>query len=183
MQPDLIIETAQLTLRPLLPEAADGPYADWVRDTEVTRYTELRHAVPGREELRAFIEKCLKDPDNLLLGLFLKDQGGRHIGNIKLGPINRHHRFGAIGLLLGAKDCWGRGLATESIRALSAHAFGPLGLNKLVAGIYANNPASLRAFERAGFIIEGRYRRHYLFEGEWIDSYHMGRLSDDPVPE
>lgn len=183
MRPDLIIETGQLTLAPLMPDAADGPYAGWVRDSEVTRFTELRHAAPGREELRGFIEKCLRDPDSLLLGMFLKDQGSRHVGNIKLGPINRSHSLAAIGLLLGAKDCWGRGLATESIRALAAHAFGPLGLHKLVAGVYANNPASVRAFEKAGFVLEGRYRRHYLCDGEWVDSLFLGRLNDDPVPE
>ena len=41
----------------------------------------------------------------------------KHIGNIKLGPINWIHRYGDISLLIGDKDYWGKGIATEAIRA------------------------------------------------------------------
>ncbi|MBY0431841.1 MAG: GNAT family N-acetyltransferase [Rhodospirillales bacterium] len=101
----------------------------------------------------------------------LTPDDGRHVGNIKLGPINRHHRRGDIGLLIGERDQWGRGLAAEAIAAMTAYAFAELGLNKVVAGCYAANEGSRRAFLKAGFAEVARRPRprHWLSDGVWQD--------------
>ena len=58
----------------------------------------------------------------------------------------------SVRILLGDKNCWGKGYATETIEVLTEHAFGVLGLHKLTAGAYAENVGSIRAFEKAGFL-------------------------------
>ncbi|HEY1157453.1 MAG TPA: GNAT family protein, partial [Arthrobacter sp.] len=104
------------------------------------------------------------DPLNLFAGIFLRE-GDRHIGNIKLGPINVHHRRADIGLLVGDRACWGKGYASEAIAILSDFAFGRLGLHRLTAGMYAENEGSARAFEKAGYAREGLLRGHWLCDG------------------
>ena len=96
--------------------------------------------------------------DNLLLGLFPRAEPQRHIGNIKLGPIDQRHKSAPIGIAIGARDCWGKGFASQAVAALSDHAFAVLGLERVEAGFYADNEASQRAFKRAGFVEEGRRR-------------------------
>jgi RimJ/RimL family protein N-acetyltransferase len=46
---------------------------------------------------------------------------------------------------------WGRGLATEAVRALIDHAFGDLEHETLISGARVNNPASRRVLEKCGF--------------------------------
>ena len=46
---------------------------------------------------------------------------------------------------------WGRGLATEAVRALIDHAFGELEHETLISGARVNNPASRRVLEKCGF--------------------------------
>lgn len=173
------IVTERLALRSLDAGDADGPYVGWLRDAEVTRYLEARFARHDTDSTRAFIESCNADAGTLLLGMFLRPSGP-HIGNVKLGPIDRNHGLAAIGIMLGARELQGRGLGTEAIAAVSHHAFG-LGLHKLVAGCYAPNEASRRAFLRAGYHVESVRRRHARLDSVWVDVVELARFSDDPA--
>ena len=55
-----------------------------------------------------------------------------------------------LGYWLGV-SCWGRGFATEAVRALIDHAFGDLDHEMLISGARVNNPASRRVLEKCGF--------------------------------
>ncbi len=180
MRPAEPIFTPRLMLRSLDAGDAAGPYVGWLQDAEVTRYLEARFARHDAESTRAFVETCNADPGTLLLGLFL-GAAGPHIGNIKLGPIDRNHGLAAIGIMLGAREQQGRGFGTEAIAAMSRHGFG-LGLHKIVAGCYAPNEASRRAFLRAGYHVEAVRRRHARLDSDWVDVVELARFRDDPVP-
>ena len=91
--------------------------------------------------------------DNIFLAIVLKDNK-KHIGNIKIGPINWYHRLAEIGIMIGEKDCWGKGYAAEAISLLADFAFSKLNLHKLTAGCYEQNQGSLKAFQKAGFEVE-----------------------------
>jgi RimJ/RimL family protein N-acetyltransferase len=55
-----------------------------------------------------------------------------------------------VGYWLGVAY-WGRGFATEAVRALIDHAFGDLEHETLISGARVNNPASRRVLEKCGF--------------------------------
>jgi RimJ/RimL family protein N-acetyltransferase len=175
------IITKDLILRSLDVAHAHGAYAQWMLDPEVTRFLEVRFAPPDAAGLEAFIAKMNGSEDDLLLGLFPRTKPQRHIGNIKLGPINQRHRSAPIGIAIGAKDCWGRGFATQAVTALSDYAFDALGLERLEAGFYADNEASQRVFRHAGFVLEGRRRGGRLLNGIRTDEILMGRLRETPL--
>lgn len=147
-----------------------------MRDPVITRYLEVRFAPPDEAALEAYIAGMNTSTSNLLLGLFPKSEPNRHIGNIKLGPIDARHRTAAIGIAIGATEFWGRGLAAQAVDSVAAYAFAALGLDRLEAGFYAPNEASQRAFRRAGFTEEGRCRGARLCEGLRVDEVLMSRL-------
>lgn len=170
------IETERLRLRTLAPEHAAGPYACWARDPETIRFLEVRHRPHDAAALAEYISRKNESPDNLLLGIFLKGEN-RHIGNIKLGPINPIHRRALIGLVIGEKQEWGKGYAAEAIRAVAEHAFQRLGLHRVEAGCYAANRSSLRAFEKAGFGIEARLAQYWRLDDGWDDQVWLARIN------
>ena len=116
------------------------------------------------------------DRTSILLAIVIKSDQ-RHIGNIKLGSINWIHRLADMGILIGEKDCWGKGYATEAIRLVAGYAFEILNLHKLVAGVYSMNEGSSRAFLKAGFMREGAFKEHYFCEGRYVDSEMLGLLA------
>ena len=171
------ITTGRLSLRSLTELDATECYLRWMNDPQVNRYMESRLSKQTHESIREFIRTSNDSSDILLLGIFVVD--GRHIGNIKLGPIHDYHRFAAIGIMIGERDCWGKGYATEAIRAVSRYAFESLNLEKLFAGCYASNQGSYRAFRRAGFILEGRLRSHVSSADRRDDDLQVGLTRAD----
>lgn len=172
------LRTKHLILRSLEVSHATGPYEGWMRDEDITRYLEVRFAPPDAAALELFIKRMNDSTDNLLLGLFPTGQPERHIGNIKLGPIDSRHAVAAIGVLIGAKDHWGRGLAGEAVAAVAELGFDDFGLERVEAGFYADNVASQHAFRRAGFVEEGRLISARRIGDMRTDEIVMARLRD-----
>lgn len=167
----------EVALFPLTPEQVSEDYLGWLADPEVTRHLELRFAAQGRAEVEAFV-RAMQDSDrDVLLGIGARALG-RHVGNIRLGPIDRNHGFGEIGIMIGDRAAWGRGVATAAIRRIADIARHELGLRKLSAGCYSSNVGSRRAFEKAGFQVEGVRRAHYLLDGRPEDSLLLGLIID-----
>ncbi len=174
MRIDYPLRGKRLSLRTLDISDATEKYVSWLSDTETNRYLEVRFSPPRTiQDLAEFINACNEDPNTLLLGIFLNDTD-RHIGNIKLGPINRYHRRADIGLVIGEKDAWGRGYASEAIASVSEFALKDLGLEKLSAGCYDGNIGSLRAFLKVGYQEEGRQIQHWEAADRRQDEIHMG---------
>lgn len=164
---------AQICLRAVVPEDAAGGYLRWMNDPVITRYLETKAGTHTEASLRDYIHDTSADTSTVFLAIVLREDD-RHVGNIKLSSIDRRHLFGEIGIIIGEQDCWGRGLATEAITLLKDYAFTQLGLHKLMAGCYANNVGSARAFEKAGFQTEAVRPAHFWSEGRWVDGIFLG---------
>ncbi len=170
------IEGERIYLRRLNAGDVSEDYLTWMNAPEINRYLESRFYTQTMESLHGFVAAMAEDEHNLFTGIFLKD-GDRHIGNIKLGPINVYHGFADIGLLIGDRACWGKGYASEAIGILSDFAFEQVGLHRVTAGAYADNEGSSRAFEKCGFIREGILHNHWLSDGKFQDGVCLGKVN------
>lgn len=170
-----LFKSGRLGFRPLGETDAGPHYVAWMNDPAVVRFLEARHQRQSAEDVRAFVARQAARDDTLFLGVFLLADG-RHIGNVKLAPIVRRHARAEMGILIGARDCWGRGYGAEAISAVAAHAFSELGIGKITAGCYGSNLASKSAFAKAGFATEGVRPAQYDLNGAWDDEIVMGLL-------
>lgn len=169
----------KIFLRTLNSWDATSQYLSWLFDPDVIRYLEIRFSSPRTvEDLARYINSANDSDDNLMLGMFLRTNS-RHIGNIKLGPINRYHSTSDIGLIIGEHVEWGKGHASAAIEMLSDYAFTKLGLAKLTAGCYEKNEGSRRAFLNSGFVEEGCRIAQYLVEGKRRDGIMLGKVNPE----
>lgn len=157
-------------------EHVGDDYLRWLADPRVNRFLESRFAHHDAEGTRAFVAQCRADAKTLFLGIRSRALDGRHVGNIKLGPIDHRHGLGEIGLMIGEPEAWGRGIGRSAIARMAAIAFDELGLRKLTAGCYASNVGSEQAFLRAGFHREGVRGAHFLLDGQPEDLVLLARL-------
>ena len=165
----------RIYLREVRPSDVNDAYYRWMNDPEVTQYLESRFAPNSMETLQEYVKNFLGNKDNIFLAIVLKENH-KHIGNIKMGPINWFHRLADIGVMLGEKDSWGKGYASEAISLLVKHAFCTLNLHKLTAGCYEQNLGSLKAFQKSGFEIEGIRKKHRFLNGKYEDSILLGKI-------
>jgi RimJ/RimL family protein N-acetyltransferase len=170
------IEGERICLRDVRPDDVNENYIRWMNDPEVTQYLEARFSPCAEDDIKRYVGSMAGKDDEIFLAICLRD-GGAHIGNIKLGPINKHHSFAYISLVIGEKGCWGKGYATEAISLMVRFAFDELGLHKVMAGCYANNAGSAKAFEKAGFSREGIERKKWMCNGEYVDGVVLGLVN------
>jgi ribosomal-protein-alanine N-acetyltransferase len=90
------------------------------------------------------------------------DVDGTVAGGIGLEPFGGERSgTAAFGYWLG-RAYWGRGIGTDAARTLSDHALSAGRLRRLDARVFAQNVASARVLEKAGFQLEGTLRSFYL---------------------
>ena len=73
-----------------------------------------------------------------------------------------------IGYWLGER-VWGRGIATEALRAVTAEAFTRYDLTRIYAVPFADHHASIRVLEKAGYVREGVMRHSAIKDGKVRD--------------
>jgi RimJ/RimL family protein N-acetyltransferase len=99
--------------------------------------------------------------------------GGSGFDDFQAGKSHRAE----IGYWL-ARPYWGCGIMTAVVRRLCEFGFSEFGLVKIVAHVFANNPASARVLEKCGFIQEGYLRKHHSKDGQFRDARLFARLKE-----
>jgi len=174
MLTDQLLTDGTITLRCMQRADVGAHYLGWLHDPEVNQYLEVRHALPTSvDDLWQFVDGVNRSTDSLMLGIFGPD--GRHIGNIKVGPVNTTHRRAEVGIICGERSEWGKGYATRAIRLASRHAFTSMGLVRLTAGCYDTNVGSMRAFIKAGYLHEGTLANYWQCDGRSVGQILMGQ--------
>jgi len=168
------LETERLSLRNLGAPNVGPAYLSWLRDPEINQFLEVRFTgVKDVGELVNFVESVNGSPHSILFGIFRKDSGA-HIGNIKLGPIVREHSRADIGYLIGDRENWGKGYASEAIRRVAQYGLDELGLRKIKAGCYETNVGSAKALLKAGFAHEATIPSDCVCDGVRVASLLFG---------
>ncbi len=157
-------------------------YYVWMNDKEVTRYLESRYKPYSMNSLKEYVTSVEKDSSQIFFAIILK-LTNKHIGNIKIASINWFDRYADIGVMIGDKTCWGKGYATEAIKLVCDFAFKTVNLHKLTAGIYEPNIGSKKAFENAGFAVEGVKKSHHYVEGKYVDAILLGLVNPSASKE
>ena len=175
-----MLESGRLLLRPVELTDANETYRSWMNDPAVIQYTESRFQSYSLEQILDYVRSVQADSGSRFFAIVEKESG-KHIGNIKIGHIHPVHRHADVGIIIGDKACWGKGYAAESLRLVAGFARESLQLHKLTAGIYANNIGSIQAFLKAGFVVEGRFSRHWFCDGGYVDGLQMGLLLEETL--
>lgn len=176
----ITLTSAQLTYRELQPEDISARYIGWLNNPEVNKYLETRFATQDEASVRAFVTAQKEDPDSTLFRIGLAEDD-THIGNIKLGPINRLHKTGQISLIIGEQAQYGKGYAREAISEVTRWGLSDLGLARVECGCYEDNLGSLRMLLRSGYVVEG-FRRNAVIgaDGKRQGLFLLARLAGDP---
>lgn len=169
----LNIEGKRIYLREIRLSDATARYCSWLNDPKVNSYLCCRFQKWTVPKLKRYIEAIKNDRANFFWVIYRKDNN-THIGNIKLRAVNANYKHGDIGVIIGERTCWGRGFATEAIKLVKDYAFKTLRLHKLTAGSYSNNLGSIRAFQKAGFSIEGRRKEQFVHKNKYVDEILSG---------
>jgi RimJ/RimL family protein N-acetyltransferase len=163
-------------LRPLVLSDAET-LASHANDRDV--WLNLRDRFPHPYSLRDaedYIAAVAARPVQTSFGIVIDGEAAGSVSLMLGQDIER--RTAEIGYWLG-RSFWGRGVATEAVRAATLYAFDQLGMHRVFAVPFGRNPASTRVLEKVGYVREGILRRSAIKDGELIDQILYAAYDDD----
>lgn len=93
--------------------------------------------------------------------------------------LNAHkYRSGEVWYKLHPQ-AWGKGYATEAVKALVQFGFKDLKLHRIEAGCAVENTGSVKVLEKCGMLREGRKRLALPLSSGWSDCFEYGIVDTD----
>lgn len=132
----------------------------------------VRDITPEASE--AWVQSHLDDPHAWVI-----EVSGKLIGGLRLHTVNYSDKRAQIAIGILDPDALGKGHGTEALRLLAAHAFDSMGLHRLGCRVLAFNERAAAAYEKVGFVVEGRERESAHIGGTWHDDLILGLLDRD----
>ena len=159
---------------------AEPPDAEFLlellADGDVRQFLGPRTATTGDEVLEE-IERSLSQQEGF--GRFVIELDGEPAGMLGFHVTNEPSRIARLEQLAIHPRHRGRRLADEAARLFQRLLLEELGYHRLELEIYAFNERACAHAERVGFVREGRKRKAYLKDGEWVDSVVYALLPED----
>ncbi len=147
----------------------------WANDPELALLMN-RAATVSEPEHEAWFESLSTRSDCAYFAIEQED-AGRHIGNVWLWAIDDRHRKAELRIVIGEADVRGHGFGAAAIDLAARHAFERLHLHRIYAFVLAFNPNARRAFEKAGFLLEGTLREDRWVGDRFVDAWLLSRVS------
>lgn len=156
-----VLETDRLILRPFKEEDAEDAYRNWCSDPEVTRFTTWTpHGdIDVTRRIIGFWLEQYSSPDYYQWAIELKETG-EVIGTISVVALNENTGAAEIGYCISKKH-WGRGIATEAMKAAVAYLFEKTGAECVYARHNVKNAASGAVMLKCGLRYDGLIRGDY----------------------
>ncbi len=182
-----VLRGCRVTLRPRDYDKDLEGYLRWLNDPEMWYWEEpwtefeprsREEFVKGWKEAQA---KAKTTPPAHLEGQWQIDTSeGQHIGRIVHSEIRESNRCRSceIGIVIWAKELWGKGYGTDAVRMLVRYLFEHEGLRRVELSTWSGNVGMIRCAEKCGFEREGIRREAVLNlrDGKYYDSLLFGIL-------
>lgn len=172
------LKTERLILRQFRPEDAHDMYHNWAKDERVCRFlTWTPHeSEEATEHLLGIWCKDYEKPDWYQWAIVFEN---KVVGSISVVRISNENELAELGYCIGF-DYWGKGIMTESTKAVMDFLFTQVGVHRIEICHAAKNPASGRVAQKCGLTFEGIHKEEFKSRwGEYLDMVHYGIVRKD----
>jgi RimJ/RimL family protein N-acetyltransferase len=149
-------------------------YIRWLADPDIVRYLGILFP-PSIGQEKEWFDRVCRSNDDIIWAIMV---GDKLIGTSGIHRIHWRNRRAITGSLIGEKDEWRKGYASEAHRLRTQYAFEQLNLEKLESEAFTENLGSIRALEKSGYRQCGLARRHEFRHGKWHD-FWLGEVLRD----
>jgi RimJ/RimL family protein N-acetyltransferase len=150
----------------------------WYADPEIARLARYQEAPMRPDEIERFFTARVVGTDALAMAVHERETN-RLIGTCAFSQLDGDNGSALFHITIGEKDAWGKGAGTEATWLMLRHAFETLGLHRIGLYVFEFNERAIRAYQRCGFVIEGRSRESIWRDGRWWDELAMSVLESD----
>lgn len=150
----------------------------WRNDPEIQSMVGGHSYFVASEKEKEWVHNTIFNNDKIVLAVCLIEND-KYIGNVILQGIDYINGAAETAMLIGTKEDWGKGYATEALFMILKFAFEERRLNRLFAIIKEDNIASIRMHEKCGYQKEGVMRESIFKNGKYYNQVIMAVLKED----
>ena len=130
------------------------------------------------EKEKEWVRKTIFDNERMVLGICIKENN-KLIGTVNIQEIDYINRSCHVPILIGDKEEWSKGYATEARMMALRFAFYERGMKRAWATIIDTNTASIKMHEKCGYKQEGVLRQSLYKDGVFHDQILMSILREE----
>ena len=153
-------------------------FVRWYSDPEVARLTRYQPTALSADEIQRFFYSRILGTDFLAMAIHVRESD-RLIGTCAFSQLDGDNGSVLFHITIGEVDAWSKGYGTEATELMLAHAFTRLPLHRVALTVFDFNTRAIRAYEKCGFVVEGRSREAIFRDGRYRDEIHMSVLADE----
>jgi len=173
-------EEIKLVFCPPVNEAREAKiFVDWFNENRVRQYLGRNYGLSESGELD-WVKGQDKKAEDLIWFVYVGDQP---IGSIGLHRIDFKNGQAELGICIGNKDFWGKGIATVMEAIVLDYAFENIvagGLHKVLVRVFTENIGSLKVIkDKIGFRPIGVRREDVWCNGGWYDTWLGEMLQEE----
>lgn len=165
----------RLLVRPMQLDDAPSLFKFW-SDPMVTKHMNIEAFtdISQAQEMIVLLQKLFTENKAIRWTILLKDSN-EIIGSIGFNYLDYENERAEIGYDLGY-SYWGKGYATEAIRAVTSYGFESLHLNRVEAKVDPDNLNSIKVLKKLRFVEEGKLRQYEKSNGKFVDLIMLSML-------
>ena len=165
----------KIFLKELTEKNVSKEYVSWLNSPSVNLYTEQRYFKHTIKSVRKYVQDKRKSKLEFLYGIFLVSDK-THVGNIKIGPINKIHQTTFISYFIGNTKLRSKGIMSEAFIKIFNLAKKKFKIKKIQAGIYDKNISSKKLLEKNKFKLEGVFSSQLIYKKKRIKKLIYGKI-------
>ena len=174
----IILESERLILKPLGLKFLSQEYVNWMNDSDVNEFLSSGGDY-SLGKLKVFLTE-VENKEILFWAISTKNEN-KHIGNIKIDPIEIEHGICEYGIMMGDKSEWGKGFAKEASKLVIDFCFKNLNLRKINLGVIESNTKAVKLYEKLNFAVEGQLINHITLNGRFVNVLRMALFNQNYV--
>ena len=147
-------------------------WQEWDIDSDVQKYMpEPKNEPEDILEQYKYIEECEEGEEGYYWSV--ESNTGNTIGTVGLFEIDQYHKTAEVGIVIGDKEFWGKGVATEIMKEIVNFGFVNLNIEYISAEIEEGNIGMQKVFIKCGFVQDGLFKGARVKEGKRVDVLHF----------
>lgn len=165
-----------VSLRPFLESDISNIIVSWLNDKEVVKYSNQRFLNHTHETCLNYL-KSFSNTQNIYWAI--EDKKTKELYGSITAYIQDNHGTADIGLMVGNRNAWGRGIGFEAWMLMMDFLFKQRNIRKVTGGALRDNFGMIRIMEKATMTHEATREKHELLNGKPEDILYFYKFSSD----
>lgn len=163
-------------LRAFLKSDISDTYVSWLNDAEVVKYSNQRFLNHTIESCHNYLESFV-DTKNIYIAI--EDKVNKELYGSITAYIQTNHGSADIGIMIGSKKSWGRGIGFEAWTLMMNFLFKQIGMRKVTGGALKVNTGMIRIMEKSMMTHEATKKNQELFNNKPVDILYFSKFCND----